>query len=217
MNNFENLLQEMFEVDIAEQGIDNYASSWPSEDHEYIIEYMTYIFEGAGDIRRIHSEHQIYQVLKFLNSQQSDAMFSLTEDVVPWGKRRKCIRSMENLFTKLFCPRYSEETSFEFETSLSPLDTVCLCWFEWMPIHGNPNVPVRDRELIDPEFINLLSKVVNIESEICIASGLAGLDIWRLYYPNSALKILDSFLLSDISTSQRINDYAILVKDRIDI
>ena len=216
-NEFEYIVEEMFGCALSVQNQQEYLPSWPVGDWNDIADYMTNLFENSRSVLASYFEAQIAVGLKFLDTAQSDAMFALVEEDVSWMKRQRCIDSMLKLFENVFKLRCSDELCFPDAKVSNPLNHVCSSWFEWLPIHGHPESPERDKELVDPEFIKLLKSILFIESEICIESALIGLGNWNLYYPSQVSEIIDEFLLVKPSLRTELKYHAELAKKSLNI
>ena len=165
-----------------------------------MVDYMTQLFEGAEDVLMPFSDAQVDQGLWWLvSSSGSQYVFALRDEAVPLSSRLICIQSMETLFETCFSKRCSAHLSHLDEAGRSPLNSICYMWWDVIPIHGlTKNAPDRsDSAAIDEACLNVIQKILNMNSIACQESGVLGLLEWGSYYPkiidNAAAKFLSKY------------------------
>ncbi len=162
-----------------------------------MVEYMTQLFEHAADILLPFSDAQVNQSLWYLASNScSDYMFSLRDEPVSLTSKLKCIQSMETLFESCFAKRCSPHLAHSDLPGTNPLNSICYMWWDVIPIHGLAyHEPLRsDSVPIDEAFLDVIQKVMNMDSIACQESGMHGLGEWCGYYKEINNAAISKFL-----------------------
>ncbi|WP_125206220.1 hypothetical protein [Capsulimonas corticalis] len=168
--------------------------SWNEEEHNaQVVEYMTALFENAGDVLAPFSNAQLNQGFWLLASNTgSNHMYALLDEAVPWPSRKRCIEAMEQLFRQCFAQRCSSYVFYE-QPGGAPesdaLNEICYLWFDIIPIHGKPDE--IGRRQVDSVFLDTIESILYIENDACRESGSHGMDLWAFYYPDRVASALE--------------------------
>ena len=158
-----------------------------------VAELIAETFEEGGELLQPFSDAQLNQAFWFLvNSGNSDYMFCLLDQSVPWPLRRRALRSFVPLYHQVMAARCSPVLSHLGELAESPLNSACFMWWDIIPLGGRPSGDRPDVALTD-EIMAVLSELVEIPHDACRESALHGLGHWAWFNPK-APAIIDSFL-----------------------
>ena len=154
-----------------------------------IVTYLTRIFEKCETVLSAFSDAQVAQGLNYLiSNDHSEYAFALLETEVPLADRLHCIDSMAILFERYFALRCSDHLSHRIiggaPEGLNPLNGICYMWWDILPLHGliknRPEHP--DAAELDRAILNVIRRILKLDSTACQESALFGLFYWSGYY-----------------------------------
>ena len=171
------------------------------------VGYLTKLFKSADTILARFSDEQLNQAFWYLASNAcSNYMFALLEDGVAWPKRQECIRSIGNLFERVFAKRCSEHLSHLDEPGANPLNSACYMWWDSFPSWGDPaDASCLER---DAEILEVMRKTLSLDSIACQEAALHGLGHWHMHYLEQTETIIDDYLQRDTDLRVKLKDYA---------
>ena len=164
-------------------------------DPEKVCSYYAALFRNPGFLLELFSEVQLEQgfwaILGHLDCSAHSIV--LEHDEVPFDSRADCIRSMYDLFSRLF-------TVTALDTSVHMWwDSFCYDWACGKREHGGEDLALQD------VFFDTLSAVLQIESGTCQSAALHGLG--HLHHPNTA-QIVDRFIDEHPGLGDGMKEYA---------
>jgi hypothetical protein len=177
-----------------------------------MVQYLTTLFENAGDILRPFDNQQ---VTAGLNCLLQDEIYALEDTSVlhgaPWPERQRGLSAMLPLFAQCFAVRCSPHLSHcEFQAA-DPLNGVCYMWWDIYPAHGLarhhtdlPEAAEEDRLLLD-----VMDKILRLDADACRESALHGLNHWHGYYPDCVESTIDMFLAANPHLRPQLLQYAL--------
>jgi hypothetical protein len=182
-------------------------ADWWDGPPEVTIQFLTQAFENSSVLFQPHSDAQLNQGLWYLVSNAcSNHMFALLDSSVPWPARRRCVRSIHNLFETCLAKRCTPHLSHLDEPGASPLNLVCYMWWDIIPFYGHPNDP--EWAEMDNEILSVMEYTLKLDSLACQESALHGLGHWHLYYPKRVEEIIDTFLENHKGMREELQGYA---------
>ena len=172
------------------------------------VGYLTQLFENSTKVLQPFCNAQLNQGLWYLISNSCSAhIFALFDESVPWLDRQQCIQSILTLFEQCFAKRCSPHLGHTDEPNANPLNSVCYMWWDILPWHGHPEEPNR-REM-DEEFINVMQRILYLDSDAVVESALHGLGHWHVSYPEKIEAIIDEFLSRRPNLRPELREYAL--------
>jgi hypothetical protein len=75
-----------------------------------------------------------------------------------------------------------------------PLNSICYMWWDVLPVYGRPDEP--EQQAFDETVLNVLERILGLESMACREGALHGLGHWRSYYPERVERTVDRFITS---------------------
>jgi len=172
------------------------------------VAYLAQLFENSRKVLQPFCEAQLNQGLWYLISNScSDQIFALFDESVPWSDRQRCIHSIYTFFEQCFAKRCSPYLSHTDESNTNPLNSVCYMWWDILPWHGHPEQP-NHREM-DAEFINVMQRILALDSDAVVESALHGLGHWYVSYPVKVEAIIDEFLARRPNLRPELREYAL--------
>jgi hypothetical protein len=179
------------------------------------VSYLTRLFDDPVPAVAPYSDAQINQGFWFLLSNAcSDHMRMLLEPRVPWPELQRCVEAMVNVFATLFAPRCAPKLSHLDEPGTTPLNSVCYMWFDLLPIYGGiKDDPVAENRQLGPVLLDVMRRILDLESVACRESALHGLGHWQPYYPKQVVAIIDAFLKKNPGLLRdTLRDYALAAR-----
>ena len=171
-------------------------------------EYVARLFETSQDSLARYSDAQVNRGLYYVASNgQSDYMFALVDEEVDWPLRRRAIRAMYDLYAGCSAPRCSPGLSHRDEPIRSPLNAICYMWFDVIPIFAQPEDSTR-RE-IDALLLDVMERILTLDSEPCHEGALHGLGHWQCQYPQRVKAIIDVYLGRNRGIRKALRQYAL--------
>jgi len=161
----------------------------------------TRLFSNCGTLLEPFTDWQVAEGLLFLvSSGESGWMYYLYDRTVDRTTRFDCIRSIETVYRDIFsirCPNIPDQRSSDRDA----LDNICFMWWEYFPSAGLPTTTDDEREAVVDALIEVMSKILQLDSEACQESALHGLghfgsgtkraqvaiDEWLASHPQSVL------------------------------
>ena len=139
-----------------------------------------------------------------------NCMSALLADDVPWPVRQECIRSIGDLFERLFAERCSQHLSHMDEPGTNPLNSVCYMWWDSFPTWGDPdNASCLER---DTEILQVMQRVFSLDCMACQESALHGLGHWQMHYPEQTQRMIDDYLQRHKRLCAELRDYAMAAR-----
>lgn len=175
-----------------------------SSQPEVTLAYLTRVFEEANTVLLSFSPAQINQGFWFLASNScSDHMFVLLNSDIPWPERKRCIEAMYTLFEQFFAQQCSPGL---VRNSENPLNSVCMMWWDLIPIHGKPEEP--EHANLDAAFLDIMRHTLGLAAIPCQEAALHGLGHWAYAYPEMVKDIIGSFLADHPDIDPQLEEYA---------
>jgi hypothetical protein len=172
------------------------------------IEHLTRLFKTGDPVLSRFSSSQIGQGLWYLVCGAcSNYMWPLVQEGLPWEARRDGIRAIVPLFEQVFAARCSDHLSHLDEPDADPLNEVCYMWWDLFPTWGDPNdtsCVARDRETLQ-----VMARLLSLDSAACQESALHGLGHWYPQYPEFVERSVREFLQENGGIRKEIRLYAL--------
>jgi hypothetical protein len=147
-------------------------------------------FENAGQLLSVFSDAQLNQAFWFLvSSGNSDYMYSLNDQTVPWPTRRRALRSIVPLFEQVMAKRCPPVLSHLDEPGASALNSACYMWWDIAPISES----AQSEDPFAIEVLDVMAAILAIPNDACRESALHGLGHWA-HRHRQARAIIDDFL-----------------------
>lgn len=148
-------------------------------------------FEGAGTLLSRFSDAQLNHSFWFLvNPGNSDYMFCIKDQSVPWPLRQRVLQSFVPLFRDVMAVRCSPVMGSESEPASSALKSACYMWWDLICLIGNEE---DDPELLQ-EVPRVLEALLAIDHVACQESAIHGLGHWAFYQREPAVSVLGRYL-----------------------
>ncbi len=177
---------------------------------EEIAQLIAETFERSEELLARFSDAQLGQGLSFLVSNLwCEYMITLNNLSVPLELRCRALWSFVPLFEQVMAKRCSPQLTHINQSAADPLNAVCFCWWDNLPIYGEPDVAAC-REF-DQEVLKVLRRLLTIEHDACRESALYGCDEWAYIYPSEILEIVEEFLARTPGLCPELVKYANLV------
>lgn len=182
------------------------ADSWGGSPTE-TARLLARTFRESGAALQRFSNAQVNQGFWYLISNScSDAAYCMVDKSVPWETRKDCIEGIQILFRDCFTVRCSQQLSHLDEAGADPLNSICYMWWDVLPIHGQPEDPKRAET--DALFLDVMEKILELNSDACRESALHGLGEWHGYYPKRIHDIIFKFIWSHRKIRDSLRNYA---------
>ncbi len=178
------------------------------------VRYLTRLFEDPIPAAAPYTDAQINQGLWFLlDNACSEHMLLLLEPGIPWPERQRCVEAMLSVFERLFVPRCTPTLSHLDEPDRNPLNGTCYMWFDLLPIWGGvKDDPVASNRQLGPVLLDLMQRILDLDSVACRESALHGLGHWQRYYPEPVISIIDAFLKQHRDLRPDLHAYAMAAR-----
>jgi hypothetical protein len=177
---------------------------WWGGPPQQTVEFVTRLFHHSQTDLGAYTDEQVNEGLTYLI--RSEHASTVLDASIPWPMRRQCIRSMFHLFAGCFASRCSPHLSHIDERWANPLNSVCYMWWESFPVHGHPEDPAF--AAADAEFIDLMARMLELDSIPCQESALHGLGHWQVHYPDRIASLIESFLATHNTLRTELVRYA---------
>jgi hypothetical protein len=153
------------------------------------IEYMTRLFDDPMPMLGKYSDAQLGEGFWYLVSNGgSNHMFALTDASAPLGGRVRCVESFASLFEKLFAGRCDDALSHLAKEEGNPVNSACYMWWDIIPFAGAPGSAAQ--KLLDDAALDVMEKMLSLDSVACRESALHGLGHWHHAYPQRVEEIV---------------------------
>jgi hypothetical protein len=155
---------------------------------EVTFDFMTGLFENPVEALNRFTDLLLWGLHYIAKHSPSEkAYLSLSTE-----ERERAVNSFYTLFEKLFAVRCTAHLSTEHE-GRSPLNTMYILWWYRIPISAESNNP--DSVELHMMYMDVMNKVLQLDSEPCQESALTGLGNFSPQYPEKASGIIDAYLL----------------------
>jgi hypothetical protein len=156
---------------------------------EVVATYATRLFQNIGGYADALSERTVCLGLNFvINPSCSNFSFAFFDVSVPERSRIDLIASMFEVFRQCFSRKCSNQLSHKETVASLTYNNVCYMWWDVLPRHGVPQQPAL--ESADAAIIDVLTKILALDSIACVESAIHGLGHWHAAYPDSVAKII---------------------------
>jgi len=171
------------------------------------IELLTEAFERSGELMAPFSDAQINQALWWsVAGSGSEYIHAISDESVPWVKRRRAVWSFVALFEEVMAKRCTETLSDMDESPASPLNSFCYMWWDSTPLCSSR---VFDKESpLNVECLAVMERILRIPHVACQESALHGLGHWKFDHPAEVEKIIDEFLTRERNLRPDLISYA---------
>jgi hypothetical protein len=88
----------------------------------------------------------------------------------------------------------------------NPLDSICYMWWDALPIHGATAGP--DLQATANTILDVLMRILSLNSDACRESALHGLSHWSYYDSNRIEDIVNRFLITHYDLRPELLTYA---------
>jgi hypothetical protein len=178
------------------------------------VAHITFAFDNPTAAFSRFSDAQISQGLWYIISNGcSNHAFALMNGLVPLADRKRAIAAMYPLFEQLFLRRCSgnlQHLDERVQGDENPLDIVCYMWWDLLPLIGDGVGP--DPKIITDEILDVLSRILDLDSDACQESALHGLGHWHPYQSKQVEAIVDNFLATHRQIRPELATYAQLAR-----
>jgi hypothetical protein len=179
---------------------------WQPTSTEY-VGHLTRLFENPEVLVANFADSQIAQGLTYLvDTMASGDDGQHADRSVPIGERLRLVRSIGNLFAKLFATRCSPHLSHLDEAGAAPLNGRCYMWWDTFPsigLDGDPHLgDMQDAAL------TVMTQTLALESIACQESALHGLGHWHRENGSRVEAIVDTFVASHRNARPELIGYA---------
>lgn len=168
----------------------------PGEWHQLIklppsleVEYITQACENAAEVFKVFSDTQLDR-----GFWKHFSLSRLSDESVSSLSRRRGIDSIFVLFKDLFAKKCSPHLC-HLDESYEALNGTCYMWWD---IKGGFN----------EETINVMQKILYLDSDACCESALHGLGHAAIYYPDKVAAIIDQFIANKNNIRLELKEYA---------
>jgi hypothetical protein len=163
-------------------------------------------FENAGEILGSSRDDVVAVGLNYIIG---SPIFDLKDGNLPWEVKAPAFDSMFDLFEQCFARRCPPQVRYELD--LGELSSVCACWWDALPMHGlvwDRRCSRPDSHLIDAKILEIIHKVLFIDSNCCRDSALGGCYEWYGYYPREVGAIVTDFLTRQPDAHLELREFA---------
>ena len=174
------------------------------------VQHITRLFESPERLLKEYSTEQLEQGLWYLAGEGQPFMLALVDDSVPWSIRERGLQSIPTFYEKFFAVACTDELGHLCKTTSTPINRACYMWWDLFPSRGNPMDRSRQEE--DQTILQVLTNILDVESEACRESALHGLSHWQPNYPDAVRHIVDEFLARSPAISVPLKEYAIAAR-----
>jgi hypothetical protein len=171
------------------------------------VSYLTRLFEDPETALQGFADSQIAQGLTYLaNTSASGDNRWLCSTDVPIKDRVRCVKSVAELFAKLFEPRCTPSLSHLGEADAGTLNCVCYMWWDVFPSLALANDP--DLPTLHDCALCTMERILHLNSIACRESALHGLGHWQRDYTEKVTQIIDRFCEGHSRADLRLLAYA---------
>ncbi len=163
-------------------------AEWWHHSHEEAVDYMTKLFEYAGNILVSYTDEQANQGLWYLSSTTISDYFNALHDVtIPIQKRLRCLESIYSLFKQLYTVRCSLHLSHLVRsdepnpTGYSIINLSCYMWWDNVSTIYTGAIIEDYLELYSRTMLDVLKRILELESIACQESALHGLSHYQSF------------------------------------
>jgi hypothetical protein len=139
------------------------------------IVYATQAFENAETVFAPYSNDQIGIALRSMVSRGTNCLTGLLNRQIPKTDRERCAASIlvlyEQLFAKRCLPYLSHVWWIKPRPKYNLFNDLCYMWWELIPVTG----VFSGQTYVDDWFLDVMLKVIALDSEACRESALNGL------------------------------------------
>ena len=156
------------------------------------VSYLTRLFEDPETALQGFADSQIAQGLTYLaNTSASGDNRWLCSTDVPIKDRVRCVKSVAELFAKLFEPRCAPCLSHLSEADAETLNCVCYMWWDVFPSLALPDDPYLPT--LHDCALSTMERILQLKSIACQESALHGLGHWQRDHGEKVSQIIDRF------------------------
>lgn len=196
-DNFKKLLDELFITEMfGAYGLP------PNED---LLSFITEVFLNIESIGKDYPIDALANGLYEIANASSYCMMPILDNEIELSKRLACINAMENIFSKIFAIKCDNIPTSQSKTA-NRINMTCYMWWDIFPTEGSPE-KIELRE-IDNALLNLMQRILKLDSIPCQESALHGLSHWSHNYPKRTLEIIES----NKNTHTALKEYAEFAK-----
>lgn len=157
------------------------------------VDYLTRLFSDPRRWCQGFSDAQLNDGFWFLlDAHTGNGADSLLDDEIPWPVRQYCLEGITTLFQQLFADRCSQRLSHFDERGVRPLNSICYMWWDLFPTFGPSGKP--SQAPFDATAMDVMQRVLQINSQACQESALHGLGHYRYAHPTRVKRIIDEYL-----------------------
>jgi hypothetical protein len=175
------------------------------ENPEIEVEYILRLFTSPVEYTNGYSDEQINKMLWCLINESSPHLYHLLDDKIPFDLRVQVVNAMYIVYEKLFVTRCSNGTTAwaneETTKQFNPLNSICYMWWDIIPLYGKSGN--RTREKLDSYCLDVMERILQLNSIACQESALHGLGHWQNAYPKRVKRIIDEYLKREIDNELR--------------
>lgn len=173
-----------------------------------VIEFLTRLFMEAGPLLEPYSDKQVRQGLWYLMD-QGHHLQALYDREVSWPGRKRCILAVHALYEGCFQSRCSPHLWHLAHQEAGPLNEVCYRWWEHC---GVPATGDERDENVDAAVLDVLQRILHLDSVACQESGLRGLSVRYEAHPQRVESSINRFLDHHVLISAELREYALAAK-----
>lgn len=206
---FEEWIVLIFDHSQSVESPSNYDIPWNYEaEPERVLNYLTRLFENAGELLMPYTDQKISNGLEYLASPNfSNYMFVLRETTITLEKRIRCIEAFYDLFSTLFAVRCGDDIHGTLLEKAKSLCWKCYTWYDLIPIRARTLSDQPQLEFNDA-MLAVMQKTLSLSHPLCQKGGLHGLGLWHYHYPERVERIIDQFLIEFPNIPDAVRNYA---------
>jgi hypothetical protein len=177
------------------------------------FDYFTKAFENPLAACSRYSDEQVNQGLWYMLDHDFQSLLWAENSSVPIANRQRVIKAMYVVFEQLFLPRCSQFlATFDDpeQREWKPLNSACYMWWDMLRLFG-------DTANLSPELmaeaLEVMTKILDLDSEACRESALHGLGHWHKFDPPRINTIIDNFLAKYPQIRPELATYALHARE----
>jgi hypothetical protein len=169
------------------------------------LSYAQRLFANPEVVATRYTNAQLNQGLWYLVS-CSEHLHGLADIQVPVPLRLACVRTIRDLFERLFAAQCSNHLSHLDEPGAAPLNAVCYMWWDLFPSWGTPND--LESAPLDAAILSVMESCLALDSIACQESALHGFGHWHMHYPAFVEQVIDAYVARNRALRPDLLEYS---------
>ncbi|MDD5745634.1 MAG: hypothetical protein PHO30_00075 [Candidatus Omnitrophica bacterium] len=177
--------------------------------HDLSVQYVTRLFQEAGEKLSVFSDEQVNQGLYFLiDPGASGIICQAVVNDVELNKVRELIFTINNIYSNIFFKRCTPYLSHLNESGVGALNPVCYMWWD-VSAFGSLGRNTNSEESILEACLETMRKILELPHDACRESALHGLGhLVRMNRKKTLCQHLIAEFLRNNYLRQELRDYA---------